>query len=55
MAKVGALINSLVAKGPEALQVITDFDYTLSKSKLEDGRPGDSGPGKNETHLAIIY
>lgn len=39
------MIDSLVSRGPESLQVITDFDFTLSKSHLPDGSPACSGPG----------
>jgi len=45
MTAVASMVDALVRKGPSALQVITDFDYTLSKSHFPDGTPCSTGPG----------
>lgn len=36
--RVENLINNVIAGGPSQLQVVTDFDYTLTKQKTEDGK-----------------
>ncbi|XP_055625847.1 7-methylguanosine phosphate-specific 5'-nucleotidase [Toxorhynchites rutilus septentrionalis] len=35
--KVQHMLNELVAGGIEKLQMVTDFDYTITKQKLDNG------------------
>lgn len=37
--RVEKLINSIINGGCEQLQVVTDFDYTITKQKIENGKP----------------
>lgn len=36
---VEKLLNNIVIGGANQLQVVTDFDFTLTKQKTEDGKP----------------
>ncbi|EDV56970.1 7-methylguanosine phosphate-specific 5'-nucleotidase [Drosophila erecta] len=36
-AKVERIINELVFGGPERMQIVSDFDYTITKQRMEDG------------------
>lgn len=36
---VEKLINNIINDGPPQLQIVTDFDYTLTKQKTVDGKP----------------
>lgn len=37
--RVEQLINSIINGGPSQLQIVTDFDYTLTKQKTDEGKP----------------
>lgn len=37
--RVERLVNEIINGGPSQLQIVTDFDYTLTKQKTEDGKP----------------
>lgn len=37
--RVEKLINSIINGGPSQLQIVTDFDYTLTKQKTDNGKP----------------
>lgn len=37
--RVERIINEIVAAGPNELQVVTDFDFTLTKQIKTDGKP----------------
>ena len=45
-------IQSLVKAGPESLQVIVDFDYTLTRSH-KDGEPVECSWGVLETYREL--
>lgn len=36
--RVEEIINNIIVGGPDQLQVVTDFDYTLTKQKSDDGK-----------------
>lgn len=37
--RVERIINAMINGGHEQLQIVTDFDYTLTKQKTDDGKP----------------
>lgn len=37
--RVERIINSIINGGPTQLQIVTDFDYTLTKQKTDEGKP----------------
>lgn len=37
--RVERIINDIVSGGHQELQVVTDFDFTLTKQKTDDGKP----------------
>lgn len=37
--RVETIINNIICGGPNELQIVTDFDFTLTKQKTEDGKP----------------
>lgn len=37
--RVEQLLNEIINGGPSQLQVVTDFDYTLTKQKTDEGKP----------------
>lgn len=37
--RVEHIINNIIKGGPKELQIVTDFDFTLTKQKTEDGKP----------------
>lgn len=37
--RVERIINDIVSGGYSELQVVTDFDFTLTKQKTDDGKP----------------
>lgn len=37
--RVEKLINNIINGGPSQLQIVTDFDYTLTKQKTDEGKP----------------
>lgn len=37
--RVEKLLTELISGGADQLQVVTDFDYTLTKQKTENGKP----------------
>lgn len=51
--RVEKLLNEIVKGGPNELQVVTDFDFTLTKQKKDDGEPCHSSFGMLEDCQAL--
>lgn len=43
--RVERIINEIVKGGPDKLQIVTDFDFTLTKQVTDDGKPVQSSFG----------